>query len=357
MIRRRNFLRAAGAGGLLALPNAAWANVTKIAAPPADANDLTILAGGPPGGRIDRWSRATAQALIGGFAAHTAIRVETVGGLDGVSAANRSQNLVVPNGRTATMLPGTAAIAFLTNDPRVHFQPDDFVPVLGGLNPLVLVVRGGLQRLSSSTPLRFAAASPESGDLAGLLGLARLGVPVAPVFGLNGTGAKSRAFADKQADALLLFGEGVAEDVAPLTAEGGIAICTLGLSGPDASANRIDAIAPFNHLPSLDALVAARGGSALSKPLDQAYRALVCVGAIDFMLLLPHLTAPTSIALWRYASAQAIKQPVMQEAASASDVKLIAGINAAAAVAPLATGADALLALNRYLATQYGWHR
>lgn len=342
MIRRRHFLKAAGALPLVGLPALASATPT----------DFMILAGGPPEGRIDRWSRAAAQALTPALAAHATMRTETVGGVDGVTAANRAQNLVVPNGRTATMLPGTTAIAFLTNDPRVQFQPDNFVPVLGGLNPLVFVVRGGLKRLNAPTPLRVAAASPESGDLAGLLGMARLGVPVAPVFGLNGTRAKSRAFANGQADAVLLFGEGVIEDVAPLTAEGGIVVCTFALPSPDPSATTA-----FGQVPTLEALISARGGSAVSKPLDQAYRAVVSVCAVDFMLLLPHLTAPTDIALWRYASARAIQDPAMQDAASASDLTLVSGIEAAASVAPLATGPDALLALNRFLASQYGWHR
>lgn len=342
MIRRRHFLKAAGALPLVGLPALASAAPT----------DFMILAGGPPEGRIDRWSRAAAQALTPALAAHATVRTETVGGVDGVTAANRAQNLVVPNGRTATTLPGTTAIAFLTNDPRVRFQPDNFVPVLGGINPLVFVVRGGLQRLSALTPLRLAAASPESGDLAGLLAMARLGVKVAPVFGLNGTHAKSRAFADGQADAVLLFGEGVIEDVAPLTAEGGIVVCTLGLPSSVASAKTA-----FGQVPTLEALIAARGGSAVSTPLDQAYHAVAAVCAVDFMVLLPHLTAPSDIALWRFASARAIQDPAMQDAASASDLTLVSGIEAAAAVAPLATGPDALLALNRFLAREYGWHR
>jgi hypothetical protein len=342
MMRRRQMVQAVGALALLGGAARAASVLT----------DIRIVAGGPPDGRIDRWSRAAAQALRASLAPHGVVSTETVGGVDGVTAANRAQNLVVPNGRTATMLPGTTAIAFLTNDPRVQFQPDDFVPVLGGLNPLVFVVRGGLQRLSASTPLRVAAASPESGDLAGLLAMARLGVPVAPVFGLNGTRAKSRAFADGQADALLLFGEGVIADVAPLTAQGGIVVCSLALPGLDAGAQ-----AAFGGVPSLEALITARGGSALSKPLDQAYRAVAAVCAIDFMLLLPHLTAPSDIALWRFAAGRAINDPAMLDAASASDLTLVSGIAAAQAVAPLVTGPDALLALNRFLASQYGWHR
>jgi hypothetical protein len=342
MMRRRQVLQAAAALSLLG-GAARGASIL---------GDVMIVAGGPPDGRIDRWSRAAAQALGASLTPQGVISTETVGGVDGVTAANRAQNLVVPNGRTATMLPGTTAIAFLTNDPRVQFQPDDFVPVLGGLNPLVFVVRGGLQRLSAPTPLRVAAASPASGDLAGLLAMARLGVPVAPVFGLNGVRAKTRAFADGEADAMLLFGEGVIEDAAPLTAQGGIVVCTLALPGRDA-----DAQGAFGQVPSLEALISARGGSALSTPLDQAYRAVAAVCAIDFMLLLPHLTAPSDIALWRFAASLAIKTPAMQDAASASDLTLVSGIDAASAVAPLAIGGDALLALNRFLARHYGWHR
>ncbi len=350
MIRRRALLATLGAAPLVG----ARAMAQMAHSSPSAAPDYTIIAGGPPGGRIDRWSRVFSTVLHPFLGGRSTVRVAPTGGLDGVTAANRLQALVVPDGMTAALLPGEAAIAFLTVDPRAHFLPGDWIPVVAGLGSLLLVVRGGTARLSSSTPLRFAAASLESPDLAGLLGLAKLGVPVAPIFGLNDPAAVTAAFAQGEADAALFSGEDVAADAAPLSAEGGVVICTLVGSG---SGRKTARDSGFMDVPTLDELAAQRSARPLPRPLDAAYRSVVAASRIDFMMVLPRLSSPAAIALWRSAGARSIVIPAVEDAASASAVRLVAGADAVTNLAPLTVGSDAVLALHAFLAREYGWHR
>src|ERR1700739_3820213 len=198
------------------------------------ATPLTLLVAGPEGDQISRWGDAFALAMQGTFPGDPVIRTEPVGGLDGVTGANQLDALVVPDGRTAAILPGAVLNAWLTGDSRVHFDPTRWVPLMIGRNSGVLVGRlpkgavPDLQNLRAMSPLRLAAYQPESNDLAALLALARMGVPMAPVFGLRDSDAKTRAFLSGEVDAVFLAGEGVPEDVAPLTAGGGVPVFCLG---------------------------------------------------------------------------------------------------------------------------------
>ena len=79
--------------------------------------------------------------MAGNFPGNPVIRTAPVGGLDGVTGANQLDALVVPDGRTAAILPGRRVNAWLVSDSRVHFSPTRWVPLMIGRNSGVLVVR------------------------------------------------------------------------------------------------------------------------------------------------------------------------------------------------------------------------
>lgn len=352
MMRRRTVLGCLGIAGLLLRDGIAASPMVVADQADTAVSDYAILVCGPRGGRIDRWSRAFAQGIGGTLSPHRPIQLQRVGGEDGVTGANRLQTMVVPDGRTAAVLPSEAIIAFLTGDPRVHFQPGDWIPVMAGIAAAVLVVRGGLPRLADPAPIRLAAASPESPDLAALLAFHRLGVSTAPIFGLRGAPAIVRAFAAGEADAVLLTGEDVPADAASLSAYGGEAIGTLGVV--DAH-GRIMVDPLMSDLPTIEAIAEKRGSAPLPPALEQAYRGVAAASRIDFMTVLPHLTTPTSVAAWRQAAEAAGDMQAMQAAAAASAITLTV-MGAAAAAAPIDVAADGLLALRQFLFQHFGWH-
>lgn len=317
----------------------------------SDASRYEILAAGPAGGRTDRWAKAAGIGLKAVLSPAAPIASHAIGGVDGVTGANRLQALVEPNGKTAAMLPGEAIIAFLTGDTRVHFQPGNWIPVMAGSSAGVMVLRGGLKRLSAPAPIRLAVASPESPDLAAVLAFQKLGAMTAPVFGLRGAKAVARAFVAGGADAVMLRGEDIPADVASLEAEGGVAICSLGVLG---DAGQVIRDPQFAGLPIVDDIARQRGAPPLSKPMEQAYRALAEASRIDFMLVLPHLTPAVVVSIWRQAVLAALKTPALRSAAAASAI-ILSESGAASAMASLDPSSDALLALRQFLFRRFGW--
>lgn len=355
LMPRRRLLRRLGVAALggCTMPRSGLAATPLVVASTAAeiGRRYNMVVGGPRGGRTDRWARAVARGMEDVSSPGLKIILRQVGGHDGVTGANRLQSLVVPDGKTSAMLPNEAVIAFLTGDPRVHFQPGDWIPVVAGLSAALLVVRGGLARLADPAPIRLAAASPESPDLAALLAFHRLGVATAPVFGLRGASAVARAFAAGEADAVLLVGEEIPADAASLAAAGGVAVGTLGVVDEH---DQIIADPLFPMLPTVHVIGASLDAPPLTRALEGAYRAVAAASRIDFIMVLPHLTTPATVAVWRQMAVSAIATPALQAAAAASAIRLTM-TGAASAVAPFDVTADALLALRQFLFQHFGW--
>jgi hypothetical protein len=320
---------------------------------------LSLLAAGPDGDLISRWASACALALGPGFPGNPTLQTQLTGGLDGVTGANRFDALVADDGATAAMFPGATLIAWLTGDSRVHFDPTRWVPVMAATNSGVLVIRSGPAGLGTSTPptpqnlaiggaLKLAVDQPQSNDLAALLALARIGVPTSPIFGLRSTDAKTKAFLAGEVDAVFLCGEGVPEDIAPLAANGGVPVFSLGRMGDD---GRLTADPLFPTLP--DAM--SFGAVSPNAPYAAAYAAASAAARLDFLVTLPHLTDANAVALWQQAANTALTTAALDSAAEASSVNLRGAPGTAAELGALALSANDQAALQNFLQTRFGW--
>jgi len=320
----------------------------------ASGNALSLLAAGPDGELISRWADACALALGPGFPGSPNLQAQPTGGLDGVTGANRFDALVADDGSTAAMFPGATLLAWLTGDSRVHFDPTHWVPVMAGTNSGVLVVRAGAnghptpQNLAIGGSLKLAVDQPQSNDLAALLALQRLGVQTSPIFGLRGTDAKTKAFLAGEADAVFLCGEGVPEDVAPLAANGGVPVFSLGRMGDD---GKLTSDPLFPNLP--DAI--AFGAVSADAPFGAAYAAAAAAARLDFLVTLPHLTDPNSVSLWQQAAQTAISTAALDSAADASSVDLRSFAGTGAELNALALSPTDQAALQAFLQTRFGW--
>jgi hypothetical protein len=342
LIKRRLFMAALAAAMQTGMPSALAG---------AGAQNLDLLVAGPDGEQTSRWGNACALALFAGFPGSPNIIPQPTGGLDGVTGANRLDALVVPDGRTAAIMPGAALTAWITGDPRVHFDPTRWAPVMSGTSAGVLVAR--LNRTSPSVPalqrfgtLRLAAESPQSSDLAALLALQCLSLPTAPVFGLRGVDAKTRAFVAGEVDAVFLCGEGVPEDIAPLSANGGVPVFCLG------QVNAAGIVGADAVLPGVPTMTAFRAGE--PSPLDAAYAAAAAAARLDFFLVLPKLTDPQAVAAWRGAALAALQSPALVAAASASAVFLQTPDVTAANLADLNLSPTDQAGLQDFIAQRFG---
>jgi hypothetical protein len=341
-MKRRHMLGLTAAA--LAFPGRVWAAPSPYA----------LLAAGPVAELISRWAAACAMALGPGFPGNPVLQVQPTGGLDGVTGANKFDALVVPDGATAAIFPGATLIAWLTGDSRVHFDPTHWVPVMAASNSGVLVVRQNPgvrptpQTIQPGGSLKLAVDQPQSNDLAALLALQRMGVQTSPIFGLRDTDARTRAFLAGEADAVFLSGEGVPEDIAPLSANGGVPVFSLGSMGDDGQLTR-DPL--FPTLPDADSF----GQVDKTAPYAAAYASAAAAARLDFLVTLPHLTDPGAEALWRQAALTAIGTSALDSAADASSVRLRSAAATAAELNALALSPTDQLGLQNFLQTRFGW--
>ena len=110
----------------------------------------------------------------------------------------------------------------------------------------------------------------------------------------------------------------------------------------------------FPGVPDFTELHLRLRGAAPSGPLYDAWRASALAAQMAFGLVLPQLTPPSAVALWRNAASQAIGSPELQSAAGQAALRPLAPQPAASITSALATSQDALIDLRTWLADR--WH-
>ena len=316
-------------------------------AAPLFPEGATLLVAGPEGGPVDSWAGWLAPSLGRALPPGTTLRKDVVGGIDGVTGANQFEARTVPDGGTALLLPGSAAMAWLVGDPRARFDVGQWIPALAGVTPGLLMSRSPIVAGAASRPLRIAAAGPAGPELPALLALDLLGVPWIPVFGLADTTANGALFAG-EVDAVCLHGRRVVEFAQLLGSAGVVPAFSFG-SVDEAGRRQRDLAFPTT--PDVSEMLASQAET----PLRKAWRATAAASELEVALVLPHLTPAALVALWRRACSQAIDSGPVQEQASAVGVRPLGA--PAATASTMATIADSAsqLELRNWLATRLNY--
>lgn len=319
-----------------------------VALPVPFPDTATLLVAGPDSGRMDQWADLLSPVLGRGLPQGTRLRREAAGAADGVTAANQFEVRGAPDGATALLAPGGAALAWLAGDPRVHFDAASWVPALAGIGAGVVVSRMPAAEFVPGRRLRMGAAAAGGADMAGLLGAELLGMELIPVLGLRPQDIRE-ALGQGAVDAVLIAGQGVPDRVAALTRAGAAPVLSLGATD-EAGAPVRDPY--FPDLPSLPELLRGR---AAASPLYAAWRAAAIAARLDVALVLPHLTPAAIVAAWRRASAQAATAPEVQAMAAQIAVRPLGPQAAIVAIDQMTPNATVLLELRRWLATRLNW--
>lgn len=315
------------------------------AAPVTFPEGATLLVAGPSGSTVDQWAAWLEPTLQRVLAPKSGLHRNLVGGVDGVTGANQFEAQIAPDGATALLLPGAAAMAWLVGDPRARFDAARWVPALAGVTPSLVASRISVAQILAATPLRIAATGPAGPDLPALLALDLMGANWRPVFGLSDAAAQ-QALAQGTVDAVCLQGHRVAETARELAAAGAPPILTLGAMDGTGRAPRDPA---FPDVPDASELL---GASLPEDQLRSAWRATVAAGRLEIALVLPRLTPAAMVALWRRACAQAAESDVVQAQATPIGVRPLPAPAATASTAAVTADAAALLALRHWLATK-----
>jgi hypothetical protein len=326
------------------LPDTALANLRHPALLVAGAADTA------PG----LWARLLAPRLAQALSLGSAIPVSATGGRDGVTGANTFEALTTPDGSTAMLVPGAAAIAWLAGDPRVHFDAGRWVPALASLSSGVLVGRdpaaGGSAGLAGRM-IRTAASTVTGPELPALLGLSLLGADPSPVFGLSEPQDASKALADGRVDAVFLTGHDVPQRLAVLSDAGFAPIFSLGSSDEDPMARDPAASGAATFAERFR----AQSGTAPSGPLFDAFRATAAAARLDVALVLPMLAPPSLVARWRTACETALSDLGLVAAARRAQVDAVSAPECVQALARMNADETTQLSLRRWIAARPDW--
>jgi hypothetical protein len=272
---RRGWLGAAMALAAGARPLAAATSVPESA---------TLMAPGPEEGPAAGFATQAANGLSRALVQAAALRVNVLGGPDGITAANRFATSTPADGRLLLTLPGPAGQALLVGDSRARYEPRHWPALAASLLPALAAGRGPL---AETGPLRIALPGPAAPEAALLLVLELLGRSVTPVF-LSAGMSPEAAVTAGAADALVLVGRAVPARAA-----------SLGLTPWFAFDGRGGARDPL--LPGIPALGEVAAGT--SRPeLLAAARAGGAALRLRGALVLPQLTSADAVALWRAAA-------------------------------------------------------
>lgn len=318
--------------------------------PPMLRNPALLVAG-PADAAPGLWARLLAPPLANALQAGSAVTVSATGGRDGVTGANAFEALTTPDGSTAMLVPGAAAIAWLAGDPRVHFDAGRWVPALASLASGVLVGRAEAGRDLSGRTLRTAASTATGPELPALLGLSMLGANPAPVFGLSEPDDAATALREGRVDSVFLTGHDVPARLRGLTEIGFTPIFSLGGSDGDPTVRdpAVPAVATFAER------VQAQTGRAPTGPLFAAWRATAAAARLDVALVLPQLAPAALVALWRSACQTALGNLGLVSAARTAQVIPVPAPECVQALARIKADDTTQLALRRWIASQTDW--
>ncbi len=318
------------------------------AVPVAPLDPSTLLIAGPEGGTLDHWGR-TIQAPLSQGLRKPPLRCASVGGADGVTAANQFAARGMPDGMTALLAPSEAILAWMVGDPRAQYDVARWTPVMAGVTPGLVIFRPGT--VASRKPVRIASAGFASPDLTAILGIDLLGAvaePVAPI----APDALPAAFGRRAVDAVFLRGHNVVAQARPFLDAGGLPLFSLGGHDETGQHVRCDT---FPEVPTLREAYAAIGGPMPPGPLADAWSAAAVASQLEFTLVLPHLTPAAQVALWRHAATEAAASMDVRALAQAFGVRATGGADVTTAAHGAAAQQASLTALRQWLSGRFNW--
>jgi len=318
----RRALLALGAGSAASLRPAA-------AAPPESAS---LVVAGPEDAPAAQWAARVGAGLGRLLPQAAVLRLQVVGGGDGIAAANRFATAAAPDGRTLLALSGTAAQARAAGDSRVRFDPGIWLPLCGAAQAAVLAGRGPLPQ--RGTTFRIALSNPDSSDAAALLALDALGVAAAPVFGIPPAAAEA-ALAQGAADAALLLGPGLPDRLVGLGVQPWIAAEPIG-GGREPT------------LPDVPTLGEVIGAAPVLGACQLGFAAFRMRG----LVVLPALTTGDALAGWRSAGRHWFEEEIREPAVADRPLDTM---QTGALLATLCPPPAAVQAYRDWLARRLNW--
>jgi len=276
------------------------------------ADGATLIVAGPDDGDLDAWAHLLRHHLARFLPADMRMPIRTVGGHNGITAANQFEAQAHPDGSSLLLVPGSAALGWILGDARVQFDIGKWVPLLHGFCPLALAGRTPAGRLRRGQRLRIGLSSPIGPEWAAILGLTLIGLKPEPVPGILDEAMAISAYLQGSVDLVLLRGPGIDTGI---STSGASPICILG-SPPEIDVAQSHS--PLNGWPRLEELLDGMPDT----PIATGWSSAALAAQLAITLTLPQLTPAAIIAFWRHATAQILAEMNEQVPATSGMIQL-----------------------------------
>lgn len=271
-------------------------------------------------------------------------------GWDGVTGANLfDAQEQLSSASSSLLVPGTALMAAMTGDSRVHYAYQRWSPVLTICQPSMVVGHVSLHRslgvILSSKTTRIAVSTPTGPELPTLLAFDLLALRPLPVSGYATPDAAMAALTSGLVDAIQLpMDAALKERLGTLAAKGFIPLF-LNATSQQAPVPADMALPPL--FPSI--LLQERRTSAPAF-LPLAWQAIATAASLKAALVLPLLTPPAKVARWRHAADACAAKLGLQEIALANSQTVLSGAKCMSYYSMATPDVNVSMALRRWLA-------
>ena len=271
-------------------------------------------------------------------------------GWDGVTGANLFDAQEQLSSASSTLLvPGTALMAAMTGDSRVHYAYQRWLPVLTICQPSVVVGHVSLHRslgvILSSKTTRVAVSTPTGPELATLLAFDLLALRPLPVSGYATPDAAMAALTSGVVDAIQLPMDAALKDrLAMLDPKG---FTPLFLNTP---AQQTSTPGDLARPPTFPTILLRERRTSTPAFLPLAWQAIASAASLKAALVLPLLTPPAKVARWRHAAETCAGKLSLQQIALANGQTVLSGAKCIAYYGMTMPDVNVGLALRRWLA-------
>jgi len=313
-------------------------------ADPISVDTPMVVVAGPGDSDVANWARLLQVPLAAGLMSNGTLPLRFIGGRDGVTGANQFDARNMPDGSQALLFPGTVGLAWLAGDTRVRFDASHLLPLMVGVTPGVVMMRGGLNDRSRKSPVRLACPAAPDRQAVALLAFDLLNVPALPVGAVPDAASAAREGA---ADAVFVTGRDVPGQIRFLAEAGLRPAFTMG-------AKLAAGATPVHALGAPD-LVDLLPDGRRRDPLMQAWAGMAAASVIDVVLGLPRQSPAGAITRWRFACGASLTNPDVASAMTSGCVRLLSDSAAANAVNAVLVQREAQQALHRWLDARLNW--
>lgn len=268
------------------------------------------------------WAHFNAPFLSRHLPGNPTIKIANEPGGGGTRGPNIFQSTARPDGLTILGTSGSTQFPYLLGDLRVHYNYDDWVPVMvaptGGV--VYVAAETGVEgpedigKLMGQT-LVFASQGPTSLDLVPMLAFRLLGLDVSYVFGYTGRGDGLAAMKQNEVTIDYQTTASYLRNVVPMVAAGeAVPLMSWGILDDDGEMRRDPT---FPDLPIVEEIYEMLHGRPPSGMDYEAYHAFNIAGfSAQKMVVLPGGTPPDIIETWRRAWRNVFNDPDYQRTAA-----------------------------------------